>query len=277
MEFLHTNLLLPLAQTEAVESEGAKYVGLLFYVVLVLAVLAIFIGLARSGMKERVFKKLPTQWAEQMYLFIEGMCQNIIGPHGRRYIPFIGTLWMVIFVGNTVALFFADAPTADLSFNLAMAIIAVFYVQYEGIRMHTLHARHHGTDPVTSGVKGFFKHMSHFAGPKLGLAMIPVTLLLFIVEIISELMKNVSLSLRLFGNIHGGHVAVEALNDKGIALFGLPWLNFPFGGLLLLVKLLTVVVQALVFTLLTCVYISLVTHHEEDEHEPSRGEPALAH
>src|SRR5205807_7996182 len=100
----------------------------------------------------------------------------------------------------------------------------------------------------------------HLPVPRLGWVMgIFLTPLIFIVEIISELMKNVSLSLRLFGNMHGGHAAVEALNKVGAPIY------FPIGGFLLVVKLLTVVVQALVFTLLTCVYISLVTHHE-DEH-----------
>jgi F-type H+-transporting ATPase subunit a len=93
--------------------------------------------------------------------------------------------------------------------------------------------------------------------------------MLFPIELISELMKNVSLPLRLFGNIHGGHVAVETLNTQ----YG-PMMHFPVGGLLILVKLLTVIVQALVFTMLTCVYISLVTHHEEEHgggHEPAHA------
>lgn len=266
------NSLLPIAEAGGGEQEGPGFFGLVFYVGLVLVLIGIVVYLARKGMNERVFKNPFTQAAEQMYLFVEGMCLNIIGTSGKKYIPFIGTLWMVIFTGNVVSLFFPAAPTADLSFNLAMALIAVGYVQYEGIRGHAEHLRHEGKDPVSSWVVGFFKHMSHFAGPKLGLAMIPVTILIFIVEIISELMKNVSLSLRLFGNMHGGHAAVEALNKIGEPIF------LPIGGFLLVVKLLTVIVQALVFTLLTCVYISLVTSHGE-EHNPGHTgeETAFAH
>jgi F-type H+-transporting ATPase subunit a len=266
MDFRLINLL-PIAAAEAGKEEEPGFIGLVFYVLLVLAIIAVLVAYARKGMKERVFKNPFTQAAEQMYLFIEGMCVNIIGPAGRKYIPFIGTLWLVIFIGNSVSLFFAYAPTADLSFNLAMAIIAVAYVQYEGAAGHAKHLRHEGKDPVTSTVGGVFRHVSHFTGPKLGLALIPITILIFCVEIVSELMKNVSLSLRLFGNIHGGHIAVEKLNEIT------PW--FPIGGLLLIVKLLTVIVQALVFTMLTCVYISLVTHHEEEHAE--HGEPAHAH
>ena len=91
--------------------------------------------------------------------------------------------------------------------------------------------------------------------------LLPITLMIFVIEIISEMMKNLSLTLRLFGNIHGGHQAVEAMNKLGSSFF------VPFGSFLLPVKILTCVVQALIFTVLTCVYLSLVTHHEEEGHE----------
>lgn len=262
---------LPIASAEGGEHAGPNFLGLVFYVFLVLAVIAFLIAQARKGLHERVFRNPFTQAAEQMYVFVEGLCVNIIGNHGRKYIPFIGTLWLMIFIGNSVALFFPTSPTADFSFNLAMALIAVGYVQYEGILGHVEHMRHEGKSGPGLWVTGFFRHMRHFAGPKMGgggvievvvAAVMPV--ILFPIEVVSELMKNLSLSLRLFGNIHGGHVAVESLNQIT------PY--FPLGGFLLLVKLLTVIVQALVFCLLTCVYISLVTHHEEPA-----GEAAHAH
>jgi len=115
-----------------------------------------------------------------------------------------------------------------------------------------------------NGVLGHFKH---FAGPKLGgILAILISPVIFCIEIISELMKNASLSLRIYGNIYGGGEAVHAMNHLGHDMFGQPWLNVPFGEFLLPIKLLTVVVQAMIFSLLTCVYLSLVTHHEEDHH-----------
>jgi len=268
MEVVQLQNLLPIAETQGSEPEGPGYFGLVFYVGLTLLLIAIAIWQVRKGLGERVFKNPITQAGEQMYLFIESMCLNIIGERGRKYIPFIGTLWMVIFVGNTVSLFFAAAPTADLSFNLAMALIAVSYVQYEGIKGHADHLRHMGVGAFSAWFIGFFRHLRHFGGPKMsGIVGLLMPFVLFPIELISELMKNVSLSLRLFGNMHGGHAAVEALNKVGEPIY------LPIGGFLLIVKLLTVVVQALVFTLLTCVYISLVTHHEE---EPAT-ELAVAH
>ncbi len=262
----------PLASVDGGEHAGPGFFGLVFYFALVLALIAVAIRITKSGLGERVFKNPITQASEQMFLFVESMCVNIIGPHGRKYIPFIGTLWVVIFVGNSVALFFPTSPTADLSFNLAMALMAVSYVQYEGIKGHADAERRKGRGLLSAWVIGFFKHLRHFAGPKMGgLVGFIMPFILFPIEVISELMKNVSLSLRLYGNIFGGHTAVEALNAIGKPVY------FPLGGLLLLVKLLTVIVQSLVFTLLTCVYLSLVLHHEEDHGPAHGGEHAMAH
>ncbi|MEA2554610.1 MAG: F-type H+-transporting ATPase subunit a [Fimbriimonadaceae bacterium] len=234
-----------------------SYWGFASYLIVVVGFIFVMMTLAKKGINNRVFKNPITQLFEQLFLFIENMCKSIIGPHGIKYVPMVLTLWLLIFVGNTLALFLPFSPTADLSFNLGLALLSIGYVQWEGIRAN-----------------GLFGHLSHFAGPKLGLAMIPITLMIFVIEIISELMKNVSLSLRLFGNIHGGHMAVEAMNKLGESIY------VPFGAFLLPVKLLTCVVQAMIFTLLTCVYLSLVTQHGEDHgsgHDDHGQTPAMAH
>src|SRR3954453_14964767 len=96
-------------------AEGTSYGGYLFYVILTLVVLFALIAYARKGLGERVFKNPLTQASEQLFLFIVNMCVNTIGPHGRKYVPMIGTFWLVIFIGNSISLFFASAPTAELS------------------------------------------------------------------------------------------------------------------------------------------------------------------
>jgi len=250
-----TRLSTSLLAEEAVanESKYAPTVKLWFYIAFLLLVIFGILSYAKKGLGERVFKNPVTSLAEQLYLFIENMCVGTIGPHGRKYIPMIITFWLIIFFGNLMALFFPFSPTASLSFNLGMAIISIAYVQYEGIRG-----------------RGLGGHISHFTGPKLTGAMVVISGMIFVIEIISELMKNLSLSLRLYGNIHGGHVAVESMNQLGSSVF------FPLGELLLPIKLLTCVVQALIFSLLTCVYLSLATHHEDhDDH--GHGEVSPAH
>src|SRR5512138_3291624 len=92
--------LLPIASAEAGKIAEPGYFGLVFYVGLVLLIVFLLIAQAKKGFRDRVFKNPFSQAAEQMYLFIENLCVNIIGPHGRKYIPFIGTLWLMIFIGN---------------------------------------------------------------------------------------------------------------------------------------------------------------------------------
>jgi len=238
-----------------------SFYGLMLLIAIVFIVIVGFLASAKGGLNKKFFTKTTTKLLEQLYVFIEGLAVGIIGAHGRKYIPMMIVFWLTIFVGNLLALLIHASPTSDLSFNLGMALIAVGYVQFEGMK--------------ANGVVGHFRH---FAGPKLPLAMIPITLMIFIIEIISETMKNVSLSLRLYGNIYGGGEAVIAMNKLG-AQYGVPWLNF--GDFLFPIKLLTCVVQALIFCLLFAVYLSLVTHHE-DEHEEdhdhaAHGETAPAH
>jgi F-type H+-transporting ATPase subunit a len=241
--------------------EAHKSFRLLFYIAFLLIVMFALMAEAKKGFTGRVFKGFLASNFEQIYLFVEGLCLSTIGPHGRKYVPLIFTYWTVIFFGNLMALFFPYSPTADLSFNLGMALVAIAYVQYEGIKAN-----------------GFFGHLLHFSGPRMGGMFVIISIMIFIIEIISELMKNLSLSLRLYGNIHGGHIAVEALNTLGAKYY------IPVGEFLLPIKLLTVIVQPLVFTILTCVYISLVTSHGEDDshggghsHGSEQGhEPALA-
>jgi len=231
-------------------SQYHDVVRLWFYIVLLIGTILVLMASAKKGLNSRVFKNPLLSLFEQSYLFVENMCLSAIGPHGKKYIPMMYTYWLVIFCGNIMALFFPYSPTADLSFNLGMALIAVGYVQYQGIQAN-----------------GFFGHVKHFTGPKLTGVMVILSGMIFIIEIISELMKNLSLSLRLYGNIHGGHVAVEKMNELGHYI--------PLGELLLPIKGLTCIVQPLIFTLLTCIYISLATHHEED-HESHGPEAIMA-
>ncbi len=246
--------------------EGAPKEGLvawtnpIFYVLLMVAVMLGALSLARKGYADRVFKSKLTGAAEQLYLFLEQFAVGIIGPHGRKYMTMLCTFWLFIFVSCFVGLFTDYTPTADWSLNLGMAIIAVVYVQWEGMRAN-----------------GVFGHLRHFAGPKLGGALVAVSGMIFLIEIISETMKMLSLSLRLYGNIHGGHEVVLQLNNLGNIDLGGMHLHLPVGGLLLPIKLLTCIVQPLVFTLLFSVYLGLVTHHEDEHHEQQVGVLAEAH
>lgn len=238
----------------------AAWTNPVFYTLLVVGLMLAILSIARKDFGKPVFKNPVAGAAEQLYLFLEQFAVGIIGPHGRKYMPMLCTFWLFIFVACFIGLFVDYTPTGDWSMNLGMAVIAVMYVQWEGIK--------------ANGIGGHFKH---FAGPKLGGALVLVSGMIFLIEIISETMKMLSLSLRLYGNIHGGHEVVLNLNNLGnIELFGMH-LHLPVGGLLLPIKLLTCIVQPLVFTLLFSVYLGLVTHHEEGHDDHGEHAHAEAH
>lgn len=247
-------------ETHAAERAGLSFAGLMFYVIAIALLLLVLMASAKKGLAERVFHRPLTQAFEQLYLFVQYLTVGIIGSRGRKYIPIVMVFWSMIFLGNVASLFLPTSTTADLSFNLGMALIAIFYVQWEGIR--------------SNGLGG---HLSHFAGPKMGGILLAINGMIFVIELISEMMKNVSLSLRIYGNIDGGHRAAEAMNALGRDIIHLGdglALSIPFGAFLLPIKLLTCVVQALIFCLLFCVYLSLVTH---EEHETAHAETDTAH
>jgi F-type H+-transporting ATPase subunit a len=240
---------------------GLTPIGLAVYAAIVIIAAFVLMAQAKKGFTPRYFTTKLAQMFEHLYLFLENMAVSIVGAHGRKYLPMLFTFWIIIFLANVLSLFAPTAPTADISFNLGMAFIVFCYVQWEGMK--------------ANGVLG---HLRHFAGPKLPIALILINVLIFVVELISEIMKNVSLTLRLYGNIDGGHRASDALSTMGKHIGGTD-LSIPFGSFLMPVKLMTCLVQAMIFVLLACVYLGLVTHHEhdDDDHGDHGHDPAHAH
>jgi F-type H+-transporting ATPase subunit a len=217
--------------------------------VIILVIFALM-TVAVGQLKGPVFKHPLSQMAEQAYLFVENLCLSVIGPHGRKYVPFILGLWLLVFFSNILGLVLPHTPSADWSITLALALVVIGYVQWEGILAN-----------------GFFGHIKHFAGPKLVGATIMITPLIFGIEIISEIIKILSLSVRLYGNISAGHTAKSTLDAMTP---GVPIL----GSLIFPLEFLVAIIQAFVFVLLTCVYLALVTSHGDDHaHEDGHHDP----
>jgi F-type H+-transporting ATPase subunit a len=162
-----------------------------------------------------------------------GLMASVMGEkQARRYLPLIGTLFFFILFSNLLGLIPGFLPPTDtLKTNLALSL-SVFLLS------HLFGVREHGP-----------KYFKHFLGPIWWL--IP---LMLPIELISHIARPVSLSMRLLGNIVGDHKLV--LVFFGILPFLLP---VPF----MLMGVLVCVVQAVVFSLLTTVYISQAVAHEE--------------
>jgi F-type H+-transporting ATPase subunit a len=218
------------------------------WMVLAFVIIAVLLRAALSGARTNVPKNPITRLAEHVYLFIENMCLSVIGPHGKKYVTLVLTVYLLILCSNLMGLIGLFAPTSVIGITLALAVTVVFYVQYEGIR--------------ANGPVGYVKH---FMGPDLGIPWyaggIIITLLIFFIELVSEVAKNLSLTLRLQGNISGEHKVGETLGS----LLKIGDFAVPIQALLLPLGVFVCVVQALVFTMLTCVYLSLFTHHDAEE------------
>ena len=165
---------------------------------------------------------------------IRGLLEDVIG-HGaqHKYLPMIGALALFIFMGNLFGLIYPlQPPTGSLSTTAALAVIAFLYFNWQGIK--------------ENGVLGFLKH---FAGPVWWLAP-----LFFVIEIIGNFARILSLSLRLFMNISGEHTVTGFF--ASLVPIVVPW---P----LMILGLFTALLQSFIFVTLTAVYINLSTAHEE--------------
>jgi F-type H+-transporting ATPase subunit a len=189
--------------------------------------MAILIGLslaARFSLK----KTAPTgvqNLLETIVSGLENFIVDIMGPEGRHYLSLIGTLFLFILVCNLEGLIPGfDSPTANINTTLALALVTFTATHYIGIKRHG------------------FAYIKHFMGPMWALAplMLPI-------ELISHFARVMSLTFRLFGNMVAKHklLLVLALLAPYIA-------PVPILGLGLLVSF----VQALVFALLTMLYLS---------------------
>lgn len=207
-------------------------------IVLVLGILAFFACRKKSLIPGR-FQAV----AELIVAGLDDFVCGIIGSRGRKYTPFIGTLFIYILFMNLSGLVpFMKASTASWSTTLALALCVFFYVQYTAIKE-----------------LGFFGYLDHLAGKQRGALAFTVVMPLFmlILHILTELIRPISLSLRLRGNIWGDEVLIALLSRFGIK--GLPLLVFNMS-----MGILASIVQAAVFCLLTTIYLALVLNHEEE-------------
>ena len=211
---------------------------------------------------------------EMIFGGLYSLFEAIIGPTARRYTPYLGTLFVFILVNNLVGMVpLGHAATSSFSHTtFALGLLTFLYVQGIAIKENGLggYLLHLAGDPKTPMDWGF-------------------SILLFPLHVLGELIKPLSLGLRLFGNIFGEETLVATmvilgyLMMKGIGgivlagdssvfgyLPGIP-LQLPFYFL----GLLSSTIQALVFTLLSTVYIALFLPHGDhgcaDDHAEVHG------
>ncbi len=182
--------------------------------------------------------------AEMLAEGMDGLVCGILGKkHGRKYLPFLGTLFIYILFMNLCGMVpFLKSATSGWSTTAALALCVFFYVNYTAVR--------------ELGVGGYIDHL---AGRPRGImavtAVLPV--MMFILHTFSELVRPVTLSLRLRSNVWGDDVLMALFAGFGIKGFPLLFFNT-------VLALLSAVVQAVVFFLLSTIYFALVLEHDED-------------
>jgi F-type H+-transporting ATPase subunit a len=168
---------------------------------------------------------------------------GIIGPAGRKFVPFIGTLFIyILFMNLCVLVPFMKSSTSSWSTTMALALCVFFYLQYTSIREH-----------------GIIGYVDHLLGRPRGIiaATVFVPIMMLLLHIVSELVRPISLSLRLRSNIWGDDMLIAVLAHFGIK--GVPILFFNS-----LIVVLASIVQAVVFSLLTTIYFALALANEEE-------------
>jgi F-type H+-transporting ATPase subunit a len=163
---------------------------------------------------------------EILVLNLQEQIKETSGQTPNRYLPFIGTLFIFIATANLLAIVpFFQPPTGSLSTTAALAISVFFAVPFFGIRQ-----------------QGIGKYLHHYLEPSP--ILLPLT-------IVSELSRTLALTVRLFGNVMSGVLI-------GAILVSLAPLFFPI--VMQALGLLTGIIQAYVFSILTVVYISAASH-----------------
>jgi F-type H+-transporting ATPase subunit a len=205
---------------------------------------ALITGLIVYGMRGRAL--VPTRMqslAELFYEFVANLVRDNAGPDARKYFPFVFSLFMFIMVGNLLGLIpgtFTFTSHIIVTFGLALTVFV--FVTLLGLIKHGFH---------------FF---TLFMPSGVPMALAPI---LIPIEILSYLSRPVSLSIRLFANMMAGHTMLKVFGGFSVLLGGaLGGLGYTVGILPLVInialvgfEILVAMLQAYVFTILTCLYI----------------------
>lgn len=223
---------------------------------LVMAAILVFAFLATRGMTAvpgRVQNVIEFAWES-----LENWALSLGGPGARKHVPLFVAFFLFILFSNWSGLLpffgkleFLRAPTSDVNVTIGLALVVFGYFQFQGF--HAL------------GVRGYLGKFFAFGEFRHGVGSGLIALYVGLIEFMLEFIKPVTLSMRLFGNIFGGEVALGVITALTIALAPV--------AMLLLEGLLNFV-QALIFSTLMLMYtiIAVESHGEEAHEAPARAD-----
>jgi F-type H+-transporting ATPase subunit a len=212
---------------------------------IIVGVTAAFLLLSTSG--RRLVPTRMQSMAELAYEFVAGTVRQTAGTDGMRFFPLVFSLFMFVLFANLIGMIpGAFTVTSHVIITAALALLVISTVIIYGIMKHGTH------------------WFALFAPSGLPKAILPV---IVVIEVISFLSRPISLSLRLFGNMTAGHIALKVFAGFVVAMAGAGALGMVGAVLpvfmitaLTALELLVAVLQAYVFTILTCIYLNDALH-----------------
>jgi F-type H+-transporting ATPase subunit a len=198
----------------------------------------------KLSVEEPTYSQLTLEGA---VLAVRDLLVDNVGAHGLRHFPVIATFGMLILVSNLMGLVPGlMAPTAATSVTFALGVSSFVYYNAIGIK--------------ENGLGG---HLRHFMGPVAILAplMLPI-------ELISNLVRPMSLGVRLFGNLFGDEQILGTISNLAW------WTKWGVPVIIMPLSLFVAFMQTFIFVLLSILYISEVSHHhdEHDAHDAHAGD-----
>jgi F-type H+-transporting ATPase subunit a len=187
---------------------------------------------------------------EFLYEFMGDFGVSIAGPAARPYIPLFVAFFILILFSNWSGLVppvgrieQLRAPTSDVNVTIGLALVSFIYFEYQGFRR--------------LGVGGYLGKFFPLYEFRSGIGAGLIALFVGLVELMLEFVKPVTLSMRLFGNIYGGEVALGVITALTIAFVPVALLGL---------EVMLNAIQALIFSVLTLIFITLaIESHEHEE------------
>jgi F-type H+-transporting ATPase subunit a len=187
---------------------------------------------------------------EFVYEFLGDFGVSIAGQAARPYVPLFIAFFILILFSNWSGLIppvgrieQLRAPTSDVNITIGLALVSFLYFEFQGFRR--------------LGVRGYLGKFFPIYEFRKGIAAGGIALFVGLVELMLEFVKPVTLSMRLFGNIYGGEVALGVITALTIAFIPVALLGL---------EVMLNAIQALIFSVLTLIFITLaIESHEHEE------------
>jgi len=210
---------------------------------MILTILAITALLLPAARKQSLVPGRLQGTAELLHEFVTNMISEVTGKEGLKYFPFIFTLFIFVVISNLLGMIPLVSFTTTSHIAVTFAMAAFIFV---------------GVTAIAIIKHGPVKFLHFFVPEGTPFLMVP---LLFFIELFSYLARPVSLSIRLAANMMAGHVTMKVIAGL-IITFGAIGVGTMFPLLIFLTgfEIAIAIIQAYIFTILTCVYLNDALH-----------------